>query len=254
MDGVSPVYSIAIPVHLMADRNLSATAKLLYGVIDSYQKISGVCYASNAQLAEQLAGVTERTVTRTVTELENAGYIVVEKARLEGEKKPCRCIYLYASRRQNGENKVDKNVYSDNFVHQVDGLDYLDNTSNINNTCTSKREKKTNKEKKKVEPAAVFVAWISEQLPNAPSDAKNALYSHLMAYADMRRDSKSPLNTQRKIDGLLEDLWEQGQGDVTLMCQMLTTAKRRCWLSVHAPSQGQADTPEPRMGRDKECL
>ena len=254
MELVTPVYSIAVPTHLLADRNLSATAKLLYGVIDSYQKISGVCYATNAQLAEQLAGVTERTVTRTVTELEKAGYISVTKEKLEGENAPCRCLYLSFSRRHTDPNGVDKNVYPDNFVHQVDCLGNLVNTSNINNTCTSKKEKKIEKEKKKVDPPAMFIEWISKKLGYEAPAVKNDLYQHLMAYADMRRDSKSPLNTQRKIDGLLEDLWDQGQGNVPLMCQMLTIAKRRCWLSVHAPSQGPDPSPEPSAGRDKECL
>ena len=90
MDNDSPIYSIAVPVHLLADREVSATAKLLYGVIDSFQKKSGVCFASNDRLAEELAGCTPRTVSKCVSELKNAGYIVIDDTK--GRK-----IYLSTS-------------------------------------------------------------------------------------------------------------------------------------------------------------
>jgi biotin operon repressor len=90
MDSGSPIYSIAVPTHLLVDREVSATAKLLYGVIDSFQKKSGVCYASNDRLAEELAGCTPRTISKCVSELKNGGYIVVDDTK--GRK-----IYLSTS-------------------------------------------------------------------------------------------------------------------------------------------------------------
>ncbi len=77
--------------------------------------------------------------------------------------------------------------------------------------------------------------WISNAFPSAPAAVKNDLYQHLVAYAEMRKDSKSPLNTARKVSGLLEDLIDKSNSEIPVMCEMLTTAKRRCWLSVHAP-------------------
>lgn len=89
-EGSSPIYSIAVPTHLLADREVSATAKLLYGVIDSFQKKSGICFASNDRLAEELGGCTARTVSKCVAELRSGGYIVVEEDK--GRK-----IYLSTS-------------------------------------------------------------------------------------------------------------------------------------------------------------
>lgn len=78
MKACAPVYSIAVPVHLLKDRDVSATAKLLYGVIDSFQKRSGICFASNERLADEVAGCSPRTISRCITELKEAGYITVE--------------------------------------------------------------------------------------------------------------------------------------------------------------------------------
>lgn len=98
----APTYSIAVPVHLLKDRDVSATAKLLYGVIDSFQKRSGICFASNERLADEVAGCSPRTISRCITELKEAGYIIVEdndgrKIRLsvsfrEGQRGGQKCL------------------------------------------------------------------------------------------------------------------------------------------------------------------
>ena len=90
MDGNTPIYSIAVPTNLLSDRNISATAKLLYGVIDSFQRKSGVCYASNDRLSEEIAGCSARTISRAIAELKEAGYIDVDDAK-------GRSIYISAS-------------------------------------------------------------------------------------------------------------------------------------------------------------
>lgn len=123
-----------------------------------------------------------------------------------------------------------------------------ENPTELNKDILSKDiSKKENKKRKKatIDPLPVFVEWIGNAFPSASREDKNNLYQHLAAYADMRKDSKSPLNTERKVSGLLEDLIEQSQGSIPVMCEMLKTAKRRCWLSVHAPKElARASPPE----------
>lgn len=241
MDECIPIYSIAVPTNLLADRNISATAKLLYGVIESFQRKSGVCFATNERLAEEIAGCSERTISRCIGELKDAQYIAIETSKAPEKKASCRQIFLKTSTlcghgvdkigvppRQNCPEGVDK--IGDKVIHK------------------SKTEKKT------IDPRPVFVEWIKRMLEDShPADVKNELYLHLVAYAEMRADSKSPLNTKRKVSGLLEDLLEQSKGDVSVMCDMLKTAKRRCWLSVHAPKD-QPSTAHQPTGRDKEWL
>ena len=76
MNNQPTVCNIAIPVRLMADREVSSTAKLLYGLIDYYAMMSGgICYETNACLASWLGDCTPEHISRLVSELRNAGYI-----------------------------------------------------------------------------------------------------------------------------------------------------------------------------------
>ena len=123
-------------------------------------------------------------------------------------------------------------------------------------------KKKNNKKKKvdpqptkKFDPLPIFVSWIRDKIGGqASADDKNRLYFCLRDYTEMRKDSKSPLNTQRKVDGLLEDLYEKSKGSLSVMCEMLITAKRRCWLSVHAPGHDVSGASPPSQGRRYEEL
>lgn len=242
MDECTPIYSIAVPTHLLADLNVSATAKLLYGVIESFQRKSGVCFATNERLAAEIAGCSERTISRCVAELKDAGYIGVTTAKDPAKKTQCRKIYLTPSTddgqgvdkigdppRQNCLGGVDKN--GDKVLH------------------------KSNKDKKIIDPLPVFVEWIRNTFPTRPPEDLNGLYADLKAYAEMRSESKSHLDTSRKISGLLADLIDESGGDFDLMRKMLRKATNNCWLSVHAPKGAPTPAvPQQSGGRDKEWL
>lgn len=241
MEDCTPTYSIAVPVHLLSDRNVSATSKLLYGVIDSFQKKSGVCYASNDRLAEEIASCSPRTISRSITELKDAGYIVVD-----GEK--VRKIYLAQSTADGQGSRQNCLPTTTKMSRGVDKIGEGGRQNCLHSNTESNKEKK-----KSIDPVPVFVSWIRDHFGDDHSpDDMNALYLALVEYKEMRAESKSPLNTQRKVDGLLEDLFEKSNGNIVLMCEMLKTARRRCWLSVHAPNEG---TPEkPREGQVYEWI
>lgn len=190
-------------------------------MIDSFQRKTGVCYATNDRLAQEVANCSERTISRCVAELKEAGYIAVEHAKDPAKKQTCRKIFLSTTDGQ-GVDKIGD-------PPRQNCLPPLDKNGD-------KVNKESKKEKKKaIDPLPVFVEWISNAFPSEPAAVKNNLYRHLVDYTEMRKDSKSPLNTQRKVAGLLEDLIDKSDGNIPVMCEMLTTAKRRCWLSVHAP-------------------
>lgn len=230
MEECTPVYYIAIPTHVLGDLRISPTSKLLYGVIDSFLRRTGVCYASNDRLAKEVANCSERTISRCVGELKEAGYIDIVTEKKAAGKQPCRKIFLTLSA-DDGQG-VDKIGYPP----RQNCLGGHDKNGDIVN-------KKSKREKKTIDPLPVFVEWISSAFPESPREEKNCLYQHLVDYTDMRRDSKSPLNTERKVSGLLEDLIEQSSGSIPVMCEMLKTAKRRCWLSVHAPNDAPKQSP-----------
>lgn len=228
MDECTPTYYIVIPTHILSDLNVSQTAKLLYGVIDSFQRRTGVCFATNDRLAQELANCDKRTVSRAISELKDAGHIVIDNSKEPGKKK-CRKIYLTVSS-ADGQG-VDKIVYG---VRQ----NCLPTHDKIVNQVNNKSKKES------INPLDVFVSWIQEHFCATHSaDDKNKLFLHLKEYAEMRKESKSPLNTKRKVDGLLEDLLEQSGGNLDVMCEMLKKARRMCWLSVHSPNDNQKTSP-----------
>ena len=70
------IANIVIPVRLMADREVSSTAKLLYGLIDYYAMMSGgICYETNASLASWMCDISIGHIRKLLVELRNAGYI-----------------------------------------------------------------------------------------------------------------------------------------------------------------------------------
>ena len=77
MNVSSSVSFITVPLRLLSDQDISATAKLLYSLIDYYQRMSGgICYETNASLASTMCDCTQETISRRVRELSKAGYIV----------------------------------------------------------------------------------------------------------------------------------------------------------------------------------
>lgn len=235
MDKCNPEYYVVIPTHIVAARNISQTAKMLYGVITSFWQTKGVCWATNARLAEAMGNCDERTVSRAISELKSNGYIVTEK-----EGRSSRKIYLavYAGDGQSIDNSVHPDTTT--LSNPLDRIVYP--------TPFIKKENK----KVIIDHHFVFVSWIQDTLGDTCSrDKKNELYTRLMEYRDMRKEGNSPLNTTRKINGLLNDLKHESKGNVDIMCEMLRKATNNCWKSVHGPAAVNIPTPaKPQGGRE----
>lgn len=77
-----------IPVDVKSNKNLNSNAKLLYGDISLLSHKKGYCYASNKVLSNML-GVSKRTITRYLKQLEELGFIIIKL-----EKNNQRKIYL----------------------------------------------------------------------------------------------------------------------------------------------------------------
>ena len=69
-----PSYYAILTGPVLDNRELSASAKLLYASITSYTVQTGYCWAGNKALAERF-GWGERTVSRCIAQLEDAGFI-----------------------------------------------------------------------------------------------------------------------------------------------------------------------------------
>lgn len=265
-----PSYSIAVPVFVLADRDISPTAKLLYGVIDSFLKRTGACYASNARLAEEVAGCSERTVSRCVSELKDAGYIKVGLLPKAADKPQVRRITLNVSVSdgQDGRQNClppttilstphDKIVYPENSPstpilstpHDKNGDIVLLNIYNTSKEKEINKEKenlprKTEKKPKEVfDPLPLFVDWIGAM--DAGRDEKNALYLAVCRFLENRKELKKPYKSKGGVTALCNRLRRLSQDDLQGMIDLLDRATDNGWQSVYI-EEGRADS---RCGR-----
>lgn len=73
---------ISLPIRILKDSDLSANAKLLYGLITALSQKCGYCYATNRYLSEKL-GLKADTITKLISELAKKGHINTEAIRNE---------------------------------------------------------------------------------------------------------------------------------------------------------------------------
>lgn len=123
MDDIKQSYYAIIPGFVRYDNNLSANEKLLYGELTALANKYGYCFASNKYFAE-LYGVTNRSITRWLANLEFCGYIRIELIKNEDIKLIERRIYIIDDTprqnclyppRQKFLYPIEKNVYYNNI-------------------------------------------------------------------------------------------------------------------------------------------
>ena len=68
---------VQVPMVVLADVNISSTAKLLMGLITTLSMKDGYCYANNRYLSNLLK-VSKRTITSSITALRRKKYIKID--------------------------------------------------------------------------------------------------------------------------------------------------------------------------------
>lgn len=87
-------FYIVIPVTVAYDMNLSANAKIMYGLISGLTNEKGYCWASNKYFADRLH-VSKTAVSLWIKNLREAGYITVEvEYRDESKEVDMRKIWI----------------------------------------------------------------------------------------------------------------------------------------------------------------
>lgn len=100
-DSFKGVLRLNVPVSLFKDKDMSIYDREVYALVDFMSYKKGYCWATNATLSDIL-NISERTITRCLTKLEEKGYI----------KKDIR-VYKGQTRRK---------IYTMNIIQEV----YLD--------------------------------------------------------------------------------------------------------------------------------
>lgn len=239
-------YTVMSNYHLR-DTNLSLKAKGLLSQMLSLPEGWDYTLSGLAEINKE----SKDAIRSAVQELEKAGYIN-RRQTMDKDGKFAGNEYVIHEQPQSAEPLLDFPTTEKPSTEKPSTENPTELNKDILNTDISKKK---NNKKKKFDPLPIFVDWIKAYIGDrASADDKNRLYFCLTDYADMRKDTKSHLDTKRKVDGLLEDLWEKSKGSLPVMCEMLTTAKRRCWLSVHAPGGDLPGNSEPAQGRRYEEL
>ena len=96
MDGKPPKfpgYAALLPPRVRYDKTLPASAKLLYAEISAMSDVTGFCWASNRYLGA-LYGMTKRTVTGLLAQLQERGYIEIQVMKSEAGAVEERRIFI----------------------------------------------------------------------------------------------------------------------------------------------------------------
>ena len=83
---------LIIPKQVFENRELSSSAKILYGLIMLYSRREGYCWASNSYLSMS-CGCSPRNITRLISELEKQNFIRSEEAS-DGKHMKRRRLYI----------------------------------------------------------------------------------------------------------------------------------------------------------------
>lgn len=255
MDERRPGYYAVIPAEVRYDDRLKPNAKLLYGEISALLNQEGYCFASNAYF-ERLYQMTERTVRRLISQLQEYGYITVLLERASDGTVSCRKIRLAVSTPEgHPEDKIvptpgqespegeDKNVRYNN----------LSNTSNSNNNGASPESgdvpetgKKKRGQLKRMTADEVKESFISLIAPiPADSTSKNELFRAIMQYAESKAERGNPFQTKTGITTMFNRLRRLSNGNIHVMLDMLEIATLKKWDTVYPPKGNAASEAAP---------
>ncbi len=164
---------IQVPLSLMSRKDISQTAKLLYGLIVCLSHQAGYCYASDDYIAERI-GVSKRQTQRAITELETLRIVLITGATSRRHIRPA-----------NDKNGVSYPKTDDVLTTKTsqDSPPLTTKTSSTNDKNGAIIEKGIKKKIEKILPAAVQEA----ERPQAVRAAQSILETADTAFARARR-------------------------------------------------------------------
>ncbi len=257
----SPGYYAVIPASVRYDDSIPANAKLLYGEISALISRDGFCYASN-QFFANVYGFSEDTVSRLISKLETAGYIVREIERDNSGQIIRRKLYLDVS---TPEGHPLGFLSDTPRIKSREGIGQKVKETNTSNTNIEKENKKERKSKNKTggsppetsfDPLPLFVDWIRQTFVDESADRKNDLYFAMVRFSENRTAIKKPFKSKGAITALcnrLQRYSQKAQDPLIAMVDLLDDATSNHWQSIYPPKQEQEQAPVQK-GRVYECL
>lgn len=236
--GFGPAYFAIISGSLLNCQTIPATAKLLYASITTLTFGKGYCWASNQYLAQRFQW-SERTVSRLIAQLQEAGFLKIVMVKDQETGQTERRIYTDLSVawaiNQVGEagwtklsGGVDKTGEGgrQNCLGGVDKIVYQNNKRRINNTPVVPKEV--------VEAIRTFAGEDEE------------LYAAIHDFVENRAapPNPKPVKTAQGMKRLLNDLVKKSNGRRDVQLLMIDKAIRQNW-------QGFWELNEDEMPKEK---
>ncbi|MFI3167823.1 MAG: helix-turn-helix domain-containing protein [Bacillota bacterium] len=128
MNESNPSYFAILPANVRYDKNIKASAKLLFAEISALCNKNGTCFASNKYFAD-LYGVDNRSIQRWLTSLSDNNYIIIDNNSSENSTR--RIIYLVTP---NGGQKCHTPMTNLSYPHDKN----VTHNNNINNNINNK--------------------------------------------------------------------------------------------------------------------
>lgn len=214
MSTEKPGYFAILPANVRYDEALRPNAKLLFAEITALSNKSGYCTAGNAYFAE-LFGLSKKTISELISQLETRGYLRVEVMRGERKEVVQRALSIVTPIPKNRDTSPEKTE------------DPIPKNVKENNTRIINKD--------------VWAEYAGE-------DAE--LLSALRDFEVMRVKRKKPM-TDRARKLLLAEL-DKLASDREIKIAILYQSIVRCWDSVYplktsgpAPEQAQPAKPTP---------
>ena len=211
-------YYAIIPANVRYDKDLTPTAKLLYGEISSLCNEKGYCWASNSYFAE-LYNVSIRTVRMWISQLSEKEYIFIKVFYRDGSKEvESRCISIV----KNAIDYLDTSVKNNSPPEEKNFRDYIYNNIdkyksmgiikyNNNNTAESSADATADGEEKAEVPVLylplignlqfpIFAKDIEDWQPAYPAiDVLQELYRMRSWFDANPKNKKTELGIKRFI-------------------------------------------------------
>ena len=239
-------YFTVIPATVRKDDALSTNAKILYGDIVALANVNGYCYASNQYFAQSF-GLTERSVTRLISKLEERGHI---RVRIVRDKKTGlvtgRRIYPQFNAPVTDEEDAPEDAAihptilsgrPDNIVQihptkmsgQLNSINntYVDNISPCN-PPEEQQNKKRIRRKDDTEARQAISVWLDKH----HLSGNNILHDKLMDFCDARLASKAGALSAKAANLMLSRLMDYSDGSVAVMLAILDNSIINNWAGV----------------------
>ena len=229
-----PSYYAILTGPVLDNRELSASAKLLYASITSYTVQTGYCWAGNKALAERF-GWGERTVSRCIAQLEDAGFIRHGMYFNQQTGKMERRIF------------IGHEVASDVAKIGEGRQKWRGGVAKSGDTLHNKKEEEKGKrEKKFFPPPDLWGRCVKFCGGNCDLEAA------LLGFLENRAARKNPIVTDRAMSILLNKLTRESNGNHVVMIAMLDKAVLKNWDSVFPLKEDEMPNAQANRVQEQE--